>query len=262
MAGAVPARAWDPEQYLRFRDERSLPFLELLSLVKPRPGWRIVDLGCGTGELTARLHEHLAAVDTLGLDSSGAMLKQARPLAGGGLRFEARDIGSFPLAHEQYDLVFSNAALQWVPDHSNLLPRLASAVAPGGQLAIQMPDQQNQPSHVAATEVAQEAPFRDALNGHVRIFPVLAPEAYAAILDELGFAQSHVRLQVFGHHLASREDVVEWVKGSLLTDYRQRLSPSLFEQFLDRYREVLMPRLKDRRPFFFPYRRILIWASR
>src|SRR5205823_10493243 len=173
---------WDPAQYGRFHDERARPFLDLLALVRPRPGMRVVDLGCGTGELTARLHHELAAGETLGIDNSEAMLARARPLAEGGLRFEAGDIAAFA-ARAAYDLVFSNAALHWVDDHAALFARLTAALRPGGQLAVQMPANFDHPSHVVAAQVAGEAPFCDALGGHTRGRPVLPPVEYALILE-------------------------------------------------------------------------------
>lgn len=251
--------AWDPAQYERFRDERRQPFLDLMALVRPRPGLRVVDLGCGTGELTLELHRHLQARETLGIDSSEAMLEKSRAFAGDGLRFERRDIAA--LAGE-WDLVFSNAALQWVPDHESLLPRLNAAVAPGGQIAVHVPASHDDPAHVAAAGVAQETPFREALGGYVRKSPVLAPEAYASMLYRLGCRQQHVRLQVYGHPLASRDEVVEWLKGTLLTDYRRRLSAEAFEAFLARYRARVHERLADERPYFLTYKRILFWAAR
>jgi trans-aconitate 2-methyltransferase len=98
------------------------------------------------------------------------------------------------------------------------------------------------------------------LVGHVRRFSNLAPEGYAALLDQLGFLDLSVRLQVYPHRLPSRSDVVEWVRGSLLTDYEKRLSPGLFTAFLDRYRQRLLPQLDDAHPFFYPFKRILIWG--
>jgi trans-aconitate 2-methyltransferase len=134
--------AWNPLQYGKFGAERAQPFEDLLSLVDAAPDGRrperVVDLGCGTGELTARLHDHLGAGETLGLDSSTAMLEKTRPLAGGGLRFEHGDIAAFE-ARGQFDVVFSNAALHWIPDHPRLLRRLRDALRPGGQLAVQVP---------------------------------------------------------------------------------------------------------------------------
>ena len=253
--------AWDPSQYERFHDERARPFLDLLALVRPRPEMRVVDLGCGTGELTARLHRELAARDTLGIDRSEAMLARARPRAEGGLRFEAGDIAAFAAA-ASYDLVFSNAALHWVDDHPALFARLAAALGAGGQLAVQMPANFDHPSHVVAAQVAGEEPFRDALGGHARTGrAVLPPEEYALLLERLGYAEQQVRLQVYGHRLAARDEVVEWVKGTLLTDYQRRLSPDLYTRFVARYRERLLPALEDTRPYFFTFKRVLLWAQ-
>ena len=254
--------AWDPAQYERFRDERARPFLDLLALVRPRPGMRVVDLGCGTGELTARLHHELAAGETLGIDRSEAMLARARPLAEGGLRFEAGDIAAFA-ARAVYDLVFSNAALHWVDDHAALFARLTAALRPGGQLAVQVPANFDHPSHAVAAQVAGEAPFCDALGAHARPGrAVLPPEEYALLLERLGYVEQHVRLQVYGHRLAARDEVVEWVKGTLLTDYQRRLPAELYERFVARYRERLLPALEDTRPYFFTFKRVLLWAQR
>src|SRR5438093_1547907 len=251
--------AWDPAQYERFREERGRPFLDLLALVRPRPGMRVVDLGCGPGDLTRTLHEQLGARATLGIDSSPAML--AKTVASPGLRFEQGDIEHFT-AERAYDLVFSNSALHWVPDHPALLARLTAALADGGQLAVQVPANFDHPSHTTAFAVAREEPFRTALGGVHHTAGVLAPEEYAAVLARVGFREQHVRLQVYDHWLAAREDVVEWTKGTLLTDYKRRLAPELYERFVARYRERLLPELEDTRPYFFAFKRILFWAQR
>jgi trans-aconitate 2-methyltransferase len=256
---------WDPTQYDRFREERSQPFFDLLNLVRPQPGMRVVDLGCGTGELTRKLHRHLGARETLGIDSSLAMLAESRAHAAEGLRFEKNEILEFVGAgagEAPWDLIFSNAALHWVPEHDRLLRSLTSLLAPGGQLAIQVPANHDHPSQTVAAQVAGEAPFREALGGYVRRSPVLPPEEYALTLDGLGYQEQHVRLQVYGHRLKSREEVVEWTKGTLLTDYQQRLPPDLFSPFQERYRERLLPDLADTRPHFLPYKRILVWGKR
>jgi trans-aconitate 2-methyltransferase len=252
---------WNPDQYEKFRHERRQPFLDLVELIRPAPGMRVVDLGCGTGELTRLLHDRLAARATVGVDSSAAMLGKSAPFATAGLSFEQGDIGEFR-ADSTYDLVFSNAALHWVAYHEPLFARLAAGLAPGGQLAVQMPANFDEASHVVAAEVAGEEPFRAALAGYSRVTNVLAPETYARLLDRLGFTEQHVRLQVYGHKLPRRDDVVEWVKGTLLTDYERRMPAELFGRFLERYRERLLPRLEDATPYFFPFKRILIWAAR
>lgn len=251
---------WNPDQYGRFRGERSQPFFDLMALVQPRPGMRVVDLGCGPGELTKELHVHLDARETIGIDNSPAMLAKAAAYAGNGLRFEDGDIGAFS-GDGAFDLVFSNAALHWVPDHPALLARLTAALKEGGQLAVQVPDNDAHPSHATAVAVAREEPFRAILGGHTRQSPVLAPERYAALLHRLGYQQQTVRLQVYAHELESREAVVEWVRGSVLTDYERRMPADLWPRFLERYRERLMPQLEDTRPFFYPFRRILFRAA-
>lgn len=258
---SVSRDAWDPAQYERFKTERSQPFFDLLALVRRKPGMRAVDLGCGTGELTRALHERLEASETLGIDGSDAMLAKAGAFATPGLRFEKGDIGT--LAPERpFDLVFSNAALQWIDGHEGLLARLTETVAPGGQLAFQVPANSDHPSHTVAAEVAREEPFRSAMAGTPRKSPVLPPDVYATLLHRLGYAEQHVRLQVYGHRLASRDEVVEWVKGTLLTEYEKRLPPDLFGKFLERYRAALLPRLEDARPHFYPFKRILAWARK
>ena len=246
---------WDPQQYERFRAEREQPFFDLLDLVRPHPEPRVVDLGCGTGELTRELHRRLGARETIGLDSSPAMLERSAPHAGDGVRFETGDIAEFT-ARGAFDLVFSNAALHWVPAHEALLARLTDALRPHGQLAVQVPANSDHPSHLTAAEVGAEL----GLAPHPT--NVLPPERYATMLHRLGYAEQHVRLQVYPHRLGSRADVVEWVKGTLLTDYSRRLSADAYEEFLRRYRERLLAKLEDTRPYLFTFKRLFIWARR
>ena len=248
---------WDPAQYERFERERSAPFFDLLNLVEPCPGGLVVDLGCGTGELTRSLHERTEASMTLGIDSSRAMLERSVPHAGGGLSFELGDIAEWAPS-EPFDIVFSNAALHWVDDHAALFARLTAALAPGGQLAVQVPANHDHPSHLVAERVAGEEPFREALGGYVRQSPVLEPERYAELLHRLGYGTQHVRLQVYLHVLAEPEAVVDWVKGTLLTDYRRRLPEDAYGAFLARYRALLISELPDERPYPFTFKRILL----
>ena len=248
---------WDPQQYERFRAERAQPFRDLVALVERRPGLKVIDLGCGTGETTLELHRALAAADTLGIDSSPQMLAKAK--AAPGLRFQRLGIEQ---AAGQFDLVFSNAALHWVPDHPALLRRLAAMVRPGGQLAVQVPCNEAHASHQTALAVAREPEFALALHGFERHSPVLPPAEVAALLHRLGFARQLVRLQVYAHLLESAEEVVEWVRGSLLTDYQQRLEPALFDRFVDRYRERLLLALGPARPYLFTYDRLFFWGAK
>ncbi len=254
------ADVWNPDQYGRFRAERAAPFLDLLALVEPVPGPRLLDLGCGTGELTRLAHERLGARETLGVDSSAAMLERAAAHAGGGVAFVQGDLGAFEGGG--FDVVLSNAAIHWVPDHERLLARLAALIGPGGQLAIQAPANDHHPSHAVAREVARQPEFAGPLRGFVRETPLLEPERYAGLLFALGFARQRVRLETYAHPLGSRDDVVEWVRGTTLTDYQKRLEPPTWARFLERYRERLRAALPDERPFLYTFRRLFLWGRR
>jgi trans-aconitate 2-methyltransferase len=252
---------WNPEQYEKFRDERAAPFLDLLSMVEPaRAGGRVLDLGCGTGELTRLAHERLGARETIGVDSSPAMLAKAAAHAGGGLSFVSSDLASF--GEGGFDVVLSNAAIHWVPDHEALVPRLLRLVAPGGQLAVQAPANDHHASHAISREVARDPEFAAPLGGFVRLSPVLEPEAYARILFGAGVARQRVRHEVYAHVLASPGDVAEWLRGTTLTDYEKRLDAPTFARFFARYRERLLAALPDERPFLYTFRRVFLWARR
>ena len=246
--------AWDPEQYARFERERAEPFHDLLAGVLPLPGGRVVDLGCGTGALTRIVHETTEAASTLGIDSSSTMLARAVPKDG--LRFEQVDIGAYE-PPRAFDLVFSNAALQWLPDHERLIERLAEWVAPAGQLAIQMPANHHHISHVLAATLAEEQ-----FDCPRRRHSVLPPDEYAVLLDRAGFRQPSVRVQVYLHHLPGPDALVEWVEGTLLNAYRARLPERAFPEFLQRYREELIAALPSERPYRFTFPRILIHAHK
>jgi trans-aconitate 2-methyltransferase len=249
---------WDPKQYERFRDERARPFYDLLGLVEPAPGGRVVDLGCGTGELTRALHRHTRASETLGVDSSSQMLAKSGTFAGAGLHFAERDIVGF--SEGGWDVLFSNAALQWVDGHPALFEWLRTLIVPGGQLAVQMPSNFDHPSHLLAADVARESPFREALDGWVRRPPVLTTLRYSELLHELGFRHVRVRLEVYGHELASTDDVVEWVRGTLLTDYERRLPAELWPEFLARYRERVVAGLGKHSPYVYHFKRIFLYG--
>lgn len=258
--------AWDPTQYRRFKSERQAPFYDLLTLIRPAPGGRVLDLGCGSGELTRRLHEHTMAAASLGIDTSPAMLAQAQVNASAAVLFAHGDLAAVS-AVASYDVIAANASLHWVPDHPRVLAAWTRALRPGGQLAVQVPANPDHPSHLTIDEVLHEEPFLSAFAGKPPADPLqnlLPPERYAELLDSLGYRAQHVRLQVYGHHLKDSAEVVEWVKGTALTRVRaplEALDAALYERFVVRYRERLLQRLGRRAPFFYPFKRILFWAQ-
>jgi trans-aconitate 2-methyltransferase len=254
---------WNPTQYEVFRKEREQPFVDLLALIRPVPSMRVIDLGCGAGHLTRQLHDALHAAETVGLDRSARMLDAARAAAApdSGLHFELGTIESFA-AHHEFDLIFSNAALHWIDDHESLLARLTDGLKPGGQLAFQVPAMHDHPSHTVAEELTTVEPFRAAFGGWRRPQPVLRPDAYARLLFRLGFREPRVQLVIYPHLLTGPEDVVEWMQGTLLTEYEKRLDADRFAAFLDVYRQRVLGQLPPERPFFFPFIRIICCAQR
>lgn len=258
--------SWDPDQYGRFARERAQPFHDLCDLIEAgEPGTirSAVDLGCGSGELSVQAAERFAIASLTGIDSSSEMLDAARALDQHRVRFELGDIGTWT-SRADHDLVLANASLQWVPDHRAVLRRWAAALRPGGRLAVQVPANADHPSHLAAADVAEREPFRSAMAGDPPADPVaanvLAPEVYAELLHDLGFEHQHVRLQVYGHVLASSADVVEWTRGTSLTRFFDRLPAEMHEPFVDAYRTELLGRIGRRSPYFYPFKRILMYA--
>ncbi len=249
---------WDPKRYLQFQSQRAAPFEDLIALVKIRPNLCVIDLGCGTGELTARLAEALPGSDVVGLDSSAQMLEKARPLRRPGLHFEQGDIET--LAGE-WDLIFTHAALQWVDDHPTLMPRLFSMVRPGGQLAVQMPSNHGHATHRLITETAGEEPFRTALGGFVRHSPVLGIEQYAEMLYAAGASELVVFEKIYPHILEGPDALADWTSGTTLVPYFERLSPEIKDAFMARYQAKLRA-LWPEGPVFYGFRRTLFAATR
>jgi trans-aconitate 2-methyltransferase len=249
---------WDPESYHKFQSERFAPFEDLVALIAVREGQSVVDLGCGTGELTARLAERLPGSEVLGIDSSPEMLARAEALARPGLRFERRAIEEVRGA---WDLVFSHAAIHWVDDHAALVPRLLGLVRPGGQLAVQLPSNHGHPAHALIAEVAGEEPFRTGLGGWIRQAPVLRIDQYAELLFAHGGRELTVFEKVYPHVLADTGALADWTTGTALVPYFERLPEELRDPFLERYRARLSARWPTG-PIFYGFRRTLFAATR
>lgn len=224
----------------------------------------MVDLGCGSGELTAAAADRLSATDATGVDSSPSMLARATAHTRPGLRIEQGDIATWTSCGD-HDLVLANASLQWVGDHRAVLERWTAALRSGGQIAVQVPANADHHSHLAIEAVAHREPFRGAFGADGPpadpvAHNVLPPEGYATVLHELGFTEQHVRLQVYPHVLASSAAVVEWTKGTSLTRIFGALPAELHEPFVDAYRAELLQRVGDRAPYLYTFKRILFWG--
>jgi trans-aconitate 2-methyltransferase len=253
----VTVDSWDPEKYNQFSAEREQPFWDLTRMIELDESPTVVDLGCGDGRLTAALSDALDADSILGVDSSPAMIAAAEDHATEQIQFELGDIGSWS-GSVSVDVVLANASLQWVPDHAGVLARWTKSLRPGGQLAVQIPSNADHPANLIACELASE--ILDHAPPDAVAENVLLPEIYSEILDSLRFDRQHVRLQVYGHQLASTADVVEWLKGSTLTRFKEPLGPTGWNQFVEVFRERLLAEIGEQTPYFYPFKRILMWA--
>jgi trans-aconitate 2-methyltransferase len=248
---------WDPEQYHKFQNERFAPFEDVLRLIHVCYGMNVIDLGCGTGELTRRLADYLPDSDVVGIDPSPQMLERAATQVRPGLGFEP---GTVEAATGTWDLVFSHAAIQWVDDHLSLVPHLLSLVRPGGQLAVQLPSNHGHPAHTLIAEIATEEPFRQALNHWVRRSPVLSIDTYAELLYRHGARELTVLEKVYPHVLDGPDPLLEWTSGTVLVPYFERLPRPLQEAFIDRYRDRLRA-CYPAGPVFYGFRRTIFVAT-
>ena len=240
----------EPRTYGRFAALRARPFWDLAALIDTsQPIDTMVDLGCGSGELTVALADRLDVADAVGIDASPNMLRAAAPLARAGRRFESGDIAQWAWPRP-VDLIVANASLQWVPDHRAVLDRWIDQLAPGGRFAVQVPANHDHPSHTCSSAVAAREPFLSAMGGTPPPDPVadnvLRPEQYAELLHDLGIAEPHVRLQVYPQLMESTAAVVEWTSGTSLTRFFRVLPDDLHAPFVEAYRPELLDAVGDR----------------
>jgi trans-aconitate 2-methyltransferase len=214
---------WDPERYARFAAERSQPFRDLVARL-PDGGVRFAaDLGCGTGELTRTLRTRWPDARIWGVDHSAEMLARAEAgPADPALCFVRADLAAWQPPHP-LDRVVSNAALQWVPDHGAVLARLASHLAHGGWLAVQVPNNYDAPAHRALSELAGSSRWRDRLED-AHHPGVESPDWYLEHLVGLGL-DADVWETVYTHRLPGPDSVVEWMESTSLRPVLARLAP-------------------------------------
>ena len=248
---------WDPNQYHKFQAERSAPFFDLLALVEVRPNLKVVDLGCGTGELTQKLADALPNSNVTGIDSSPQMLEKAACLSRPGLGFEQGDQSQLT---GEWDLIFSNAALHWSEYHSELIPRLYRRLSPRGQIAVQVPSNHNHISHQIYRETASEEMFKFILNGFQRYAPVLPIDDYARILFNCGAENIVVFEKAYSHVLKDSDAVVEWISGTALVPYFERLGKHK-DEFVEEIRAKMLAAMPDS-PVFYPFRRTFFSARK
>lgn len=252
------AKDWNPELYLRFKAARFAPVADLLNLTQPKTRGEVIDLGCGTGDATALLAERMKDCSVLGIDSSRAMLERARAHKGTNLRFEHSDIAE---VGGQWDTIFSNAAIQWLPDHPALLQGLWTRLRPGGRMAIQVPANHAYFANHLREVVAALEPFREALRGFELQTSVRPLHEYAQILYRLKAHDTIAFEKIYPAILPSSDAVFEWLTSTTLRPYWQHLPDALHKPFADEIRARLRAHY-GQGEVFFPYRRILFAGTK
>jgi trans-aconitate 2-methyltransferase len=248
---------WNPDKYNQFQTQRSAPFYDLLKLVDVRPGLKVVDLGCGTGELTRHMADSLPDSEVLGLDFSPQMLERTQEFARSGLQFKRGDLAKLA---GKWDLIISNAALHWSNDHGELIPYLFGCLNPGGQLAVQVPSNHNSAVYKTIIEVARKDPFVSQLKGWYREAPVLPIEEYAELLFQEDAQEIVVFEKVYPHVLENADAIVDWISGTVLLPYFDRLGKQK-DNYVLMIRQILRAAMPGE-PVFYPFRRSFFSARR
>lgn len=252
---------WNPALYSRFEAERTRPAAELLARVPLEAPRSVVDLGCGPGNSTELLARRYRTARIVGTDTSEAMLAAARERLPA-VTFERSDIAEWSAA-EPVDLLYANASLQWVPDHRRLIPRLVAALAPGGALAAQVPDNLDEPSHALMRETAADPRFAPLIGDASRLRTrILCEQRYYDLLAPL--ADVDLWRTTYYHPLDRAADIVQWLRSTGLKPFLEPLTPELQAHFLAEYErrlEAAYPARADgRRLLAFP--RLFLIARR
>jgi trans-aconitate 2-methyltransferase len=251
---------WDPDVYLEFADHRARPFYDLLSRVGAQQARRVVDLGCGPGNLTLQLARRWPEAVIEGVDSSPEMVAAARER---GVDAAVADLRTWT-PQPDTDVVLSNAVLQWVPEHDELMVRWADELAAGAWIAVQMPGNFETPSHASVRAVARREPYATTLRDTpFRVGTMVdTPAHYAELLIDAGCTVDAWET-TYLHQLTGEHPVLDWISGTALLPVSERLNEEEYQQF----REELIPLLADAYPprpdgtTFFPFRRVFIVAQ-
>ena len=249
---------WDPSRYSEFAEERSRPFVDLLSRARAVDPKLVVDLGCGSGQLTSSLAERWPGAQIVGLDSSPEMIMRAADFAGPRVRFQLQDLRDWR-PETSVDVIISNATLQWVPGHRDLLPFLVSALSPDGWLAFQVPGNFHEPSHELLRRLAADP----------RYAPMLADVVWPAAADAASYLDDLVGLgcsvdaweTTYLHVLTGPNPVFRWISGTGALPVLQALPDDRRAQFVSEYQKLLNEAYPIRRyGTLLPFRRIFVVA--
>ena len=260
MAAMTNDAPWNPTQYLTFAGPRLRPALDLMAGVPKESPATILDLGCGAENVTRWLGQRWPDATITGIDMSREMLERAK-LEVPDIELVEADLATWKPA-QTADLVFSNAVLQWIPDHAKLVPRIAGFVSKGGVLAFQIPRNDNAPSGTAVKEAIQAGPWQEKLRALERVTPTKEPGFYFRLLAPLG-CELDVWETEYHHVLEGDDPVLDWGKGTWLRVLLDALNEGEREEFEEACRirlKAAYPPLPDGRTLY-PFRRLFLVAQ-
>eukprot|EP01120_Amphizonella_sp_Union-15-10_P011826 TRINITY_DN5125_c0_g1_i4.p1 TRINITY_DN5125_c0_g1~~TRINITY_DN5125_c0_g1_i4.p1 ORF type:complete len:265 (+),score=44.92 TRINITY_DN5125_c0_g1_i4:45-839(+) len=260
--GKKDVEDWNPALYHNFYKERRQAFDDLIKFLTVTEKLKILDLGCGSGNLSKDLHDLFPESSVLGIDSSSSMLSEASKLTSPRLNFKLHSISEIDKLDGTFDLIFGNSSLHWLPDHQSLFPKIFTKLNSGGQIAFQFPTNHTQEFYSIMRDVAAEPELNEELQGWKLRWPILELEEYATLLYKNGFKEIHVIEKVYPHVLPSADAVVAWILGTGMRAYLDRLkSDASVTKFISSFSN----RVRSRYPsgeVFFPFRRVFVFGKK
>ena len=254
---------WNPEVYNQFKNIRYKPFFDLMDLISPDGLENAVDIGCGTGEQTKILSEKFESAGFLGIDPSPQMLEKSKGFDRNNLTIKQATIEEFIASNgnEKWDLVFSNAALQWSDNHPTLFPQIISLLSDKGQFAVQMPMQNDNVLNKLLLKLVQEKPYADYLQNYKRETPMLTIDQYGQILFENGLKNLQIIQKVYPIIADNEQTLFDFISGSALIPYLERLDAGQQKNFIAEFKARIQQEFKSF-PAIYAFKRLLLYGNK
>lgn len=250
---------WNPDIYNQFKDIRYRPFFDLMNLIDDKNLHKAIDVGCGTGEQTKILSDNFLHTQFLGIDASTEMLAPSKDWEYNRVQFENKTIENFVSDNSRWDLIFSNAALQWIDNHQSLFPQLIAKLNAGGQLAVQMPCQHENILNFLLKELVSQKPFAEYLNNFRRESPMLSVDKYTQIMFENGLQNLNISQRVYPIIAQNEMDLYNFILGSSLIPYLERLNKTQQDELKNEFLQSIKSYFK-KFPAIYPFKRLLLYG--